>query len=83
MNLENIMYDLKLFFSEHLNIDFNDVKDYTLIIEELGSNSITIAELFVYTQKKYGIKLSKDFILKSSLSISDIANKIFKETHIL
>lgn len=51
MNLENIMYDLKLFFSEHLNIDFNDIKDYTLIIEELGSNSITIAELFVYTQK--------------------------------
>lgn len=82
-NLENIMYDLKLFFSEHLNIDFNDIKDDTLVIEELGSNSITIAELFVYTQKKYGIKLSKYFILKSSLSISDIANKIFEETHIL
>lgn len=51
LNLENIMYDLKLFFSEHLNIDFNNIKDYTIVIEELGSNSITIAELFVYTQK--------------------------------
>lgn len=83
LNLENIIYDLKLFFSEHLNIDFNNIKDHTLIIEELGSNSITLAELFVYAKKKYDIKLSKDFILKSSLSISDIANKICEETHIL
>ncbi len=79
----DILKNLKTFFSEHLNISFDVIKDNALIIEELGTDSVVLAELFVYINKKYGIKLSKDFILKSSLNISDIANKIFEETHIL
>lgn len=79
----DILNNLKTFFSEHLNISFDVIKDNALIIEELGTDSVVLAELFVYINKKYGIKLSKDFILKSSLNISDIANKIFEETHIL
>lgn len=80
---DDILNNLKRFFSEHLNISFDVIKGNSFIIEELGTDSVVLAELFVYINKKYGIKLSKDFILKSSLSISDIANKIFEKTHIL
>ncbi len=74
--LEDIKIDLKNFLSVYLNIDINCIEDESLIIEELGVDSFTIADLFSYIQEKYNIDLEMDFIMKSHLSINDIAKVI-------
>lgn len=78
--ITEIKKDLKKFFSEHLNIDINSISDNTLIIEELNINSVIMAEIFVHIEEKYKIKIDENFIIKDSLSISDIVSMIYAET---
>ena len=47
MNLEYIIQDLKKFFSEHVKINLNNIRDDSLIIEELGADSLTLVDLSV------------------------------------
>lgn len=81
LNLACIIEDLKKFFSEYLNIKFKYIDDNSLIIEELGADSLTIAQLFVHIEEKYKIILDKEYILQSFLSVRDVANKILFEVN--
>lgn len=77
--LKSIVEDLRNFFAEYLNLSTDKIKNESLIIEELGVNSIVMAELLIYIEEKYKIEIDEEFILKNSLSIQYIANKIFAE----
>lgn len=76
MNLEYIIRDLKKFLSEHLNVSLNGIKNTSLIVEELGADSIILADLFVYIEDVYEVILDERFIFKNALSIKDIAETI-------
>lgn len=77
MNLESIIQDLKKFFNKHLNIELDNIKDESLIVEELGADSITLASLFAYIKDTYEITLDESVILQNALSIKSLAEKIF------
>lgn len=77
MNLESIIQDLKVFFNKYLNIELDNIKDESLIVEELGADSITLANLFAYIEDTYKIELDESTILQNALSIKSIAEKIF------
>lgn len=81
MNFDSayIIQDLRKFFSEYLNINLNDIRDDSLIIEELGADSLALVDLSVHIEDTYEITLDTSYILQSSLSVKDIANKIFFE----
>lgn len=78
-SIEGIKSDLRTFFSTYLNINISNVKNESLIIEELNVDSIIIAELFIYIEEKYDINIEQEFMLSDSLSINSIANLIFKK----
>lgn len=79
MNLEYIIQDLKKFFSEHLNINLNNIRDDSLIIEELGADSLTLVDLSVYIEGTYKIVLDERFFLQNISSIKSVAEKILLE----
>ena len=57
----------------------SNVKNESLIVEELNVDSLIIAELFIYIEEKYDINIEQEFILSDSLSINSIANLIFEK----
>lgn len=79
MNLEYIIQNLKIFFSEHLNINLNDIRDDSLIIEELGVDSLNLLDLSVYIEDTYKITLDDCYFLQNLLSIKSVAEKILCE----
>jgi acyl carrier protein len=76
--LSQIKADIKVFFAEYLNLDINQIEDSSLIIENLGANSMVIAEAFVYFQDKYDVQLGDNFFLGEPLSISDVSGAILE-----
>ena len=78
-SIEEIKSDLRNFFSTYLNLDLSNVKNESLIVEELNVDSLIIAELFIYIEEKYDINIEQEFMLSDSLSINSIANLIFEK----
>ena len=78
VTLSQIKADIKVFFAEYLNLDINQIEDSSLIIENLGANSMVIAEAFVYFQDKYDVQLGDNFFLGEPLSISDVSGAILE-----
>ncbi|EHQ88978.1 class I adenylate-forming enzyme family protein [Desulfosporosinus youngiae] len=74
--LPRIKADIKVFFAEYLDLEVKEIEDSALVVENLGVNSMVIAEAFVYFQDKYQVQLSDDFFLGEPLSIADIAKVI-------
>lgn len=58
-SIEEIKSDLRNFFSTYLNLDLSNVKNESLIVEELNVDSLIIAELFIYIEEKYDINIEK------------------------
>ena len=77
-SIEEIKSDLRNFFSTYLNLDLSNVKNESLIVEELNVDSLIIAELFIYIEEKYDIDIEQEFISKDRLSIEAVADMIFK-----
>lgn len=78
-SIEEIKSDLRNFFSTYLNLNVSNVKNESLIIEELNVDSLIIAELFIYIEEKYDINIEQEFMISDSLSINSIANLIFEK----
>lgn len=78
-SIEEIKSDLRTFFSTYLNLNMSNVKNESLIVEELNVDSLIIAELFIYIEEKYDINIEQEFMLSDSLSINSIANLIFEK----
>lgn len=78
-SIEEIKSDLRTFFSTYLNLNMSNVKNESLIVEELNVDSLIIAELFIYIEEKYDINIEQEFMLSDSLSINIIANLIFEK----
>lgn len=68
----DLKIDIKTFFAEYLDLDIDDITDDSLIIENLGANSMIIAESFVYLQDKYDVTLSEEFFLGEPINILDV-----------
>lgn len=79
ISLKSIITDLKKFFSTYLNTNLTELKNETLIIEDLNVDSLIMAELFIYIEEKYNINIEKEFMLEDSLSIVNIAKMILNK----
>lgn len=49
--------EIKQFLSEELEIDVDEIKDETNLIDDLGADSILFLEMFEEFSEKFGIKL--------------------------
>lgn len=79
ISLKSIITDLKKFFSTYLNTNLTELKNETLIIEDLNVDSLIMAELLIYIEEKYNINIEKEFMLEDSLSIVNIAKMILNK----
>lgn len=79
ISLKSIITDLKKFFSTYLNTNLTELKNETLIIEDLNVDSLIMAELLIYIEEKYNINIEKEFMLEDSLSIVNIAKIILNK----
>lgn len=62
--------------SELLNINKDEIGDDALFIEELGTTSIMIVDLFVSIEDKYKVDMQSRFDLTTKLSVNILSDMI-------
>lgn len=77
---EEVKSEVKAFLknklAELLNIGESDIGDDALFIEELGTTSIMIVDLFVSAEEKYQVDMQSRFDLTDKLSINILTDMI-------
>lgn len=76
MSLEYIVDDLKKYLTEYFDIRSDNINNNSLIIEDLGADSLALVSLFAYIEDTYNIKFDEQVVLKSVLSVESVAKEI-------
>lgn len=70
--------DIKYIILEQLDVNENEIKENTRIIEDLGADSLDVLEILSAIENKYNIEISKEDATKIH-TIKDIEDYLSKK----
>ncbi len=79
VTVEEIKKTIRAVIGELTELDTDSLDENSLLIEELGLNSITIVQIFLSCQDTYDIVLASEMNLAEPMSISSLAETVLNK----
>lgn len=79
ITIDDIKKTIRLVMADLIEDDPESFDDNSLLIEELGINSITIVQIFLSCQDKYDIVLANEMNLAEPMSIQSLAQTVLNK----
>ncbi len=76
MNKEEILTKVRSIISENIGIDVNEIQLNSHFINDLGCDSLLLAELIMILEDKFGLRIS-DLEAEKLQTVSNIVDYIF------